>query len=106
MQAYTKAQGKVTTSHFKLKAGLRRLIERGNKPYFKGIPDKIDQLILSEIIFIKRTFLKDEKIFLASLDTDFIPGWKDSVLRDKIVEKFDVICDNPAKIYAELKKGK
>lgn len=88
----------------KLPRDLIKTIEKRNKPYFKGLPDHNDIEILSEAIYIKRTFFKTEKFFIASLDTHFSPTQKDSTVRDKIKEKFSIVCDWPKTIFEEIKK--
>jgi len=103
MQSFTRQKGKFYSVGIRLHSATKRMIARGNRPFFKGIPDFVDKIILAEVTYIKRTFLKQEPLFLASLDKDFSPG-KDCIIRDKLFEKFQVFCDWPENIYKELKK--
>ncbi len=100
-----KNEGQFTKQGLRLKESTMRMIRRGNQPFFKGIPDIIDKTILSEAVYIKRTFIKEEKLCLASIDKDFSPSKKDSVLRDEIYKKFEIFCDHPSKIFSELRQN-
>lgn len=99
-----KSHEKIPISGIKLKASIKRHIQRLWTPYYKGTPDRIDKRIYAEAVFLKRNFFSDEQIYLASLDTYFSPVRKDSIIRDKINEKFKIFCDWPSNICSELKK--
>lgn len=87
-----------------MKWDTKKQIIRGNRPSYKGTPDSTDFEIFSEAIYLKRTFLKKGKMFVASLDAHFAPPQKDSTVRDKIKGRFDIICDWPKKVFSEIKK--
>ena len=100
-----KTKGEFVKYGLRLKKSTLKMIARMNKPYFKGIPDSVDKTILAEAIYIKRTFLNDEEICLASLDTDFSPAKKDSFLRDKVNDDFRIYCGWPAEIFSRAKQS-
>lgn len=96
--------GNFNVSGMRLKSDIKRQIRRTNIPAYKGIPDYVDLEIFSEAIYLKRMFLKEGQMFVASLDTHFAPPKKDCIVRDKIKEKFNIICDWPEKIFLEIQK--
>jgi hypothetical protein len=99
-----KSTDHVPVQGIRLHQGTLRTIDKFCLPYYKGKPDKIDKRIFAEAVYLKRTFFKEQKMYLASLDTHFSPAKKDSVIRDKINQEFNIFCDWPSAIYIELKK--
>jgi len=89
---------------------------------YKGMPANRDLTIMSEATLLYRKYEGKEKVYVASVDSHFIPNRVqigsylsphmkfldevDSTVRDKLAEKFGFIGDDPLKIlgYAEKEK--
>jgi hypothetical protein len=69
------------------------------------VPDRIDRIILSEAIYLKRTRFPKEKYCLASLDNHFCGFTAPHIqIPISIKEYFDISCCSPSEIIKKIRE--